>query len=112
MGNKILLMAPAVLYSILTQRVILLPVSTGVPDLLCEPFAGSSWRLDTDIVRDDSLWNQSYEFMENIDRAKREHESTRPMYASRIDDHWQPISRFVLFWNPNICCIERRLHVI
>lgn len=96
MGNKIFIMAPAVLYSILTQRVILLPVSTGVPDLMCEPFAGSSWRLSTDIMRNDSLWNRTNEFMDNVDRAKREHESTLPMYASRIDDRWQPISRYVL----------------
>lgn len=96
MGNKIFIMAPAVLYSVLTQRVILLPVSTGVPDLMCEPFPGSSWRLHTDIMRDDSLWNRTNEFMENVDRAKREHESTLPLYASRIDDRWQPISRYAL----------------
>lgn len=94
MGNKIFIMAPALLYSVLTQRVFLLPVSTGVPDLMCEPFPGSSWKLRSDIVRDNLLWNQTTEFLENVDRAKREHESTMPIYASRIDDRWQPITRY------------------
>ncbi|KAG0604240.1 hypothetical protein M758_10G155900 [Ceratodon purpureus] len=95
LGNKLFIMAPSVLYAILTQRVILIPESTGVPDLMCEPFPGSSWRLSIDIQnRDVPIWNQTKEFMDNVDRAKREHESTLPIYASRVDDDWLPVARF------------------
>lgn len=100
LGNKIFIMAPSVLYAILTQRVMLIPESTGVPDLMCEPFPGSSWKLSTDIQnRDVPIWNQTNEFMDNVDSAKREHKSTLPIYASRIDDAWLPVSRCVLILN-------------
>jgi hypothetical protein len=94
LGNKLFIMAPSALYAILTLRVILIPESTGVPDLMCEPFPGSSWRLSTDIQnRDVPIWNQTDEFLQNVDRAKHEHESTLPMYAAHVDDDWLPVNR-------------------
>lgn len=101
MGNKLFIMAPALVYAVLTQRVFLISESTGVPDLMCEPFPGSSWRLSEDIVSYSvPIWNETREFMGDVDRAKREHESTIPMYASRIDDNWQPNSRYFQLRKP------------
>lgn len=101
LGNKLFIMAPSLLYAILTQRVILIPQSTGVPDLMCEPFPGSTWRLSSEIQNTDvPIWNQTREFLDNVDRAKREHESTLPMYASRIDNEWLPDGRCVLIPYP------------
>ena len=101
LGNKFFIMAPSILYAILTYRVVLIPEITGVPDLVCEPFPGSTWRVSDDIIQDKNpIWNRTHEFMENVDKAKQEHESTLPIYASRADDYWLPVGRCVL--SPNL----------
>jgi xyloglucan fucosyltransferase len=48
LGNKVLSAVAAVMYSILTQRVLLIPVTTSIPGVMCEPFVGSSWKVATD----------------------------------------------------------------
>ncbi len=45
-GNKVVLLTSAVLYAILTQRVLLIPSHSYIPQTMCEPFLGSSWVLD------------------------------------------------------------------
>lgn len=48
LGNKILTVASAFLYAILTNRVLLVDPGKDMPDLFCEPFPDSSWLLPTD----------------------------------------------------------------
>ncbi|CAM6100725.1 unnamed protein product [Calypogeia fissa] len=46
LSNRVLSITSVVLYAILTQRVVLVPQSTLMTTLMCEPFPGSSWDLD------------------------------------------------------------------
>ena len=46
LGNKVLSISSALLYSVLTQRVLLVPHATSVPGVFCEPFEGSTWEVD------------------------------------------------------------------
>uniref|UniRef100_A0ACD6APC6 Uncharacterized protein n=1 Tax=Avena sativa TaxID=4498 RepID=A0ACD6APC6_AVESA len=48
LGNRILAMASAFLYAMLTDRVLLIDRGTSIPDLFCEPFPGTSWFLAPD----------------------------------------------------------------
>lgn len=94
MGNKVLLMTSAVIYAILTQRVILIPVSTSIPSVMCEPFLGSTWKLPDDLQdRSVGLWKQTEEFMKNVDNARAGSDSAA-FYAARVDNNWQPVSRY------------------
>ena len=45
-GNKIGLFTSAILYAVLTQRVILVNGYSYIPWVMCEPFLGSHWLLD------------------------------------------------------------------
>ncbi|KAK7362381.1 hypothetical protein VNO77_04492 [Canavalia gladiata] len=47
LGNKILTVASAFLYAILTNRVLLVDPGKDMPDLFCEPFPEKSWFLPT-----------------------------------------------------------------
>lgn len=49
-GNKALSIVSALVYAVLTQRVLLVPRVTAVPDAFCEPFEGSSWTVDSEKV--------------------------------------------------------------
>jgi xyloglucan fucosyltransferase len=46
LGNQILITASCLIYAVLTQRVLLLPSTNTLPDILCEPFEGSSWKVN------------------------------------------------------------------
>ncbi|KAL3689122.1 hypothetical protein R1sor_015431 [Riccia sorocarpa] len=48
MGNRLLSLVSAFLYSLLTKRVFLLDSRGNLPKLLCEPFSNSSWVLPFD----------------------------------------------------------------
>lgn len=48
LGNRILTLASAFLYAILTNRVLLVDPGKDMPDLFCEPFPETSWFLPTD----------------------------------------------------------------
>lgn len=48
LGNRILTIASAFLYAILTNRVLLIDPGKDMPDLFCEPFPETSWLLPTD----------------------------------------------------------------
>ncbi|KAF7809096.1 galactoside 2-alpha-L-fucosyltransferase-like [Senna tora] len=48
LGNRILTVASAFLYAILTNRVLLIDPGKDMPDLFCEPFPETSWFLPTD----------------------------------------------------------------
>ncbi|CDP19371.1 unnamed protein product [Coffea canephora] len=48
LGNRILSLASAFLYALLTDRVLLVDPGGYIPDLFCEPFPGVSWLLPSD----------------------------------------------------------------
>uniref|UniRef100_A0A453PMV8 Fucosyltransferase n=6 Tax=Triticinae TaxID=1648030 RepID=A0A453PMV8_AEGTS len=48
LGNRILTIASAFLYAILTNRVLLVDGDKGTADLFCEPFPETSWLLPSD----------------------------------------------------------------
>lgn len=48
LGNRILTLASAFLYALLTNRVLLVDSGKDIPDLFCEPFPEASWLLPSD----------------------------------------------------------------
>lgn len=48
LGNRILTVASAFLYALLTNRVLLVDPGTAMTELFCEPFPGTSWFLPGD----------------------------------------------------------------
>ncbi|BBN16562.1 xyloglucan fucosyltransferase [Marchantia polymorpha subsp. ruderalis] len=114
LGNKILVVLSNILYAILTQRVVLVPTDTLLPFVFCEPFEGSSWRVDNDSIpfpplSHPSHWQPPQEFYDEFDRSMRDSAGqaatgSRP-YASAVtslglrkpwilDDQWHPRDRF------------------
>lgn len=107
LGNRFLVVASAVMYSVLTKRVILLAGDDDfIPhNLLCQPFEGSSWR-GFDVHRNvtpfrgepNAFWNLSNTFHDHIDQTVRESTVLMDHYAiANIDvQNWygQPPSRF------------------
>lgn len=106
-GDKLLVLASSLLYAILTQRVILIPGSTLTPSYMCEPFAGSSWLLDSSSTfallssssRD--LWETDREMFRSTDWHRRPCSSSpnaraQPPYAAAGIgmDQWQPQQTF------------------
>lgn len=51
LGNKVLSIVAAMVYAVITQRILLVPAATAVPGVFCEPFEGSSWEIDPDKVK-------------------------------------------------------------
>ncbi|KAG0601633.1 hypothetical protein M758_11G127700 [Ceratodon purpureus] len=105
-GNRFLVIASAVLYSILTKRVVLLAGNEDfIPEgLLCEPFEGSSWR-GFDVNRivtpyrggENPFWNNSGSFHSRIDEAVKDEKPFDDYAVANIDaQSWvgQPQSRF------------------
>ncbi|KAF3617609.1 hypothetical protein FXO38_33889 [Capsicum annuum] len=60
LGNRILTLASAFLYAVLTNRVLLIDPGVNMPDLFCEPFPEVSWLLPPDfpIIDQFSTFNQ------------------------------------------------------
>ncbi|XP_027122305.1 galactoside 2-alpha-L-fucosyltransferase-like [Coffea arabica] len=60
LGNRILSLASAFLYALLTNRVLLVDRGLDIPDLFCEPFPDVSWLLPSDFPLTDkfSSFNQ------------------------------------------------------
>lgn len=57
LGNKILSIASAFLYALLTDRVLLIDRGTDIADLFCEPFPDTSWLLPLDFPLIDQFHN-------------------------------------------------------
>ncbi|BBN16561.1 xyloglucan fucosyltransferase [Marchantia polymorpha subsp. ruderalis] len=112
LGNKVLVVLSNILYAILTQRVVLVPTATLLPFVFCEPFEGSSWRVDNATVpypplSHPSLWQLPQYFYKDFDRRMKEPArnlsgatGSRP-YASavtydsgKVKDQWHPRDRF------------------
>ncbi|XP_037463379.1 galactoside 2-alpha-L-fucosyltransferase-like [Triticum dicoccoides] len=72
LGNRILAMASAFLYAMLTDRVLLVHRGTSLPDLLCEPFQETSWLLPPDFPLRD-LENLTGEVPESYRNLVREY---------------------------------------
>ncbi|KAL2622139.1 hypothetical protein R1flu_002344 [Riccia fluitans] len=111
LGNKILTITNTILYAIVTQRVVLVPTSTLLPELMCEPFVGSSWLLDSNefpippwnsTIQFRPIWKYHHEVYEELDRtlgASAENFKKYPpvstIYASTMEEsQYQPDSRF------------------
>ncbi|CAM0913834.1 unnamed protein product [Alopecurus aequalis] len=73
LGNRILAMASAFLYAVLTDRVLLVDRGTSLPGLFCEPFPGTSWLLPPDFpLRDvEGLTGEVPESYRNLVRHGR-----------------------------------------
>ncbi|BBN13359.1 xyloglucan fucosyltransferase [Marchantia polymorpha subsp. ruderalis] len=94
LGNKLYHVSSVFMFAVLRQRVILVPESTSIPSVVCEPFAGSSWRMNDElheaVKRKRKL---SKEFYAAVDRDL-DHRGTLDVYASAITDEWGPEMRF------------------
>lgn len=77
LGNRLMMIAAAFAYSLLTQRVLLIAREIVPPDILCEPFEGSSWRgfdrgyAATPFRLGNTYFMKSALFHERIDVAQR-----------------------------------------
>ncbi|XP_010258130.1 PREDICTED: galactoside 2-alpha-L-fucosyltransferase-like isoform X2 [Nelumbo nucifera] len=61
LGNRILTLASAFLYALLTNRVLLVDRGTDMTDLFCEPFPGASWLLPLEFpLNQFSSFNQEH----------------------------------------------------
>ncbi|ESQ51012.1 hypothetical protein EUTSA_v10022636mg [Eutrema salsugineum] len=65
LGNRMLTLASAFLYALLTERIILVDQRKDVSDILCEPFPGTSWLLPLDFP----LMNYTYRFNKEYPRC-------------------------------------------
>ncbi|KAG0611497.1 hypothetical protein M758_7G144600 [Ceratodon purpureus] len=102
LGNKVLSVVSAMVYAVVTQRILLVPAATAVPGVFCEPFAGSSWEIDPHKVWSEGktrrdLWLSIEQMYSRIDsRGNDSHAMDEPMYASATTERWdfQPQPRF------------------
>lgn len=111
LGNRLLTVASASIYAILTHRILLVPTSTRLPDLMCEPFVGSSWRVESEGVftpadNHPQLWTSTNTLLHKIDltqtaggdelrNSSDSEEFVSNTYASRGEDGaWHPVDRF------------------
>ncbi|CAN7090224.1 unnamed protein product [Brassica rapa subsp. narinosa] len=65
LGNRMLTIASAFLYALLTERIILVDNRKDVSDILCEPFPATSWLLPLDFP----LMNGTYRFDKGYSRC-------------------------------------------
>ncbi|CAM6097396.1 unnamed protein product [Calypogeia fissa] len=94
LGNKVLHMSSLVMYAVLTQRVVLIPTSTSVPPIMCEPFPGSSWSMDDDLHGVTKTYRQnSNQLYSAIDQHMAGKESLS-IHAAQGGGIWGPEIRF------------------
>ncbi|KAL3675230.1 hypothetical protein R1sor_025178 [Riccia sorocarpa] len=94
LGNKLFHTSSVFLYAILTQRVILIPESTSIPAVMCEPFAGSSWVISDEfhnLIKEGR--DTSETFWKAVDGDKlvvRQAKGTlgNSVYSSSMNDEW------------------------
>ncbi|KAH9569476.1 hypothetical protein CY35_03G135900 [Sphagnum magellanicum] len=118
LGNKILITVSCFLYALLTQRVLLVPSSDIPPvtNIMCEPFEGSSWKLDRDTIglpMPSPLWASMQQLLSVVDSTSMQgsqhddisstiHENgaastTSVIYAADVTDNYyafHPDNRF------------------
>jgi xyloglucan fucosyltransferase len=106
LGNKMLLITSCFLYAVLTQRIFLVPSSSLLCDIMCEPFEGSSWRIPDGRVLG---LGPSPNFFASVDsflatrgddlllqQHSKNVSAKVDMYATDVSDDWffQPENRF------------------
>jgi xyloglucan fucosyltransferase len=72
LGNRILSAASCMIYAVLTQRVLLLPSSSLLAQVMCEPFEGSSWKVNEasiDIPVLSKFWASTDQFLSAVDSS-------------------------------------------
>jgi xyloglucan fucosyltransferase len=106
LGNKVLITVSCFLYAVLTQRVLLVPSSNIlVTDVMCEPFEGSSWKVDQHTIglpMSPPLWASMQHFLAVLDSSMAAHDSVIQkeamiVYAADVTDNhygFQPDNRF------------------
>ncbi|CAK9864391.1 unnamed protein product [Sphagnum jensenii] len=106
LGNKVLITASCFLYAFLTQRILLVPSSNVlVTDVMCEPFEGSSWKVDQHTIglpMSPPLWASMQDFLAVLDSSMGAHDSAIQkeatiVYAADVTDNqygFQPDNRF------------------
>ena len=92
LGNKVLHLTSTFLYAVMTQRVMLIPSHTSVPDVICEPFEGSSWRIEY-ALENDQAWKSPDDFFRNVDTAMAGNDSLS-LYTSKVDNSEKPHTRY------------------
>ena len=92
LGNKVLHLTSTFLYAVMTQRVMVIPSHTSVPDVMCEPFEGSSWRIDY-ALENERGWKSADDFFRNVDTAMAGNDSYS-LYATKVDNWEKPQSRY------------------
>lgn len=100
LGNKVLPTLAVLLYAVLTQRILLVPASKLLPDIMCEPFEGSAWGIDpenqfTPSEEHEDMWRPFSEFETLIDTSIAQRTlNPKEIYGVRVA-HWcQPVPRF------------------
>ncbi|KAG0601939.1 hypothetical protein M758_11G149500 [Ceratodon purpureus] len=106
LGNKVLPTLAVLLYAVLTQRVLLVPVSSRLPDIMCEPFEGSSWAVDPDRLftpseNHEDVWRPFSEFESLVDTTiaqgyfdQTRNPTPKKLYGIRPASWCQPVPRF------------------
>ncbi|KAG6554803.1 hypothetical protein Mapa_003823 [Marchantia paleacea] len=94
LGNKLYQLSSVFMYAVLSQRIMLVPESTSVPSVVCQPFPGSSWTMKEhflDVVR--KKRKPSLTFYDDVDLDVN---NTRKLetYASAMSNEWGPEPRF------------------
>ncbi|KAL1566335.1 Galactoside 2-alpha-L-fucosyltransferase [Salvia divinorum] len=91
LGNRILTLASAFLYALLTDRVLLVDRGVDIHDLFCEPFPEASWLLPLDfpLTTEFSIFNQSsHQSYGNVVKSNSTESAPRPyMYLHLLHDY-------------------------
>ncbi len=102
LGNQILITASCLIYAVLTQRVLLLPSTNTLRDILCEPFEGSSWKVNEGKIGfpvPSAFWLSTDQFVSEVDLSVGSQDrATTTVHATdvTIRHEWrvQPDNRF------------------
>jgi xyloglucan fucosyltransferase len=109
LGNHILITASCLVYAVLTQRVLLLPSTNPLANIVCEPFEGSSWKVNEGKIGfpvPSTFWLSTEQFLSEVDLFVRsqnkdaihEDPTTTTVHATdvtiRSEQRYQPDNRF------------------
>lgn len=104
LGNKVLPTLAVLLYAVLTQRVLLVPATSRLPVIMCEPFQGSSWGVDpeqlfTPSENHENVWRPFSEFVSLVDTTVAQGyldrtQNPKKPYSIRTATWCQPEPRF------------------
>jgi xyloglucan fucosyltransferase len=87
LGNKILITASCLVYAVLTQRVLLLPSTNTLADIVCEPFEGSSWKVNEGSIGfpvPSAFWLSTEQFLSEVDSSVGSHKGAIKDQATAV----------------------------